>query len=283
MNARSTADTFQWDRPIIIIGTGRSGSTLLAHILGAHPEVYQSGENSFLLNRLWDEFFAKPEYVNLWRTHYLLQHKLAEISSDDDKAAAQEELLRIINAEEEERLSAALGRFVAESLVPPQVRGRFWSFKEIWNGSGGFPHGWRRHELAFPKARYLHIVRHPRPWLKTYLANSSTEPTGDNALLALVQWTRINSVALERQSQNRRYKDIRYESLIENPRAEIFELLSFLGLSQDEQCLEPLSKRYNPRKREIDLPRLAPSEIREIPGLEEMAERYGYDLRVFWD
>lgn len=294
MNRRSPTNTFHWDSPIIVIGTGRSGSTLLGLVLGAHPEVCHTGENNYLLNRLWEEFFALPEYVNIIRTTNLLSQTLAESNSDHwlppyrmltnrDQLAKHQELLDTIDAEEEVRLSSVLGRFVAESLVPPQIRVKFWSFKEIWNGSGQFPHGWRRHELAFPKARYLHIVRHPRPWLKTYLANSSTEPTEDNALFALGEWTRINSVALERQSQKGRYKEIRYESLIENPRAEIFEALSFLGLSQDDRCLEPLSERYNPRKREINLPKLSASDIHGIQGFEEMAERYGYDLRVFWD
>ena len=164
MSARTYSEDLEWDSPIIVVGAGRSGSTLVSEIVGAHPKVYNAGETSFLLNRLWDEFFAKPEYVNLYRTTHLLQEKLSlEVPERDcgsfhnlmneARTGKHIDRLNAINEKEEIRLSRVLGRYVSESLVPPQLNPKYWTFKEIWNGSSSFPYGWRRHEFAFPHAR----------------------------------------------------------------------------------------------------------------------------------
>src|SRR5437667_12872785 len=39
--------------PLVVIGAGRSGSTLLAAILAAHPDLCFKGETVFLLPKLW--------------------------------------------------------------------------------------------------------------------------------------------------------------------------------------------------------------------------------------
>ena len=39
--------------PLLVIGAGRSGSSLLTGILDAHPEICFKGENLFLLPKLW--------------------------------------------------------------------------------------------------------------------------------------------------------------------------------------------------------------------------------------
>ena len=41
--------------PIIVIGAGRSGTTLLKRILDAHPAISFAGETKFLTARLWLE------------------------------------------------------------------------------------------------------------------------------------------------------------------------------------------------------------------------------------
>src|SRR3546814_10438462 len=101
---------------------------------------------------------------------------------------AGKDLIEDINKAEEARLSQCLGRFMAESLVPPEIRRPFWSFKEIWKGSQSFPYGWRCHDLAFPRARYVHVIRHPLTWVQSYFANLGAKPLKDDVIFSLKTW-----------------------------------------------------------------------------------------------
>jgi len=46
------------EAPIIIIGNGGSGSSLLDRILNAHPDISMQGEMKFLVARAWIAFWA---------------------------------------------------------------------------------------------------------------------------------------------------------------------------------------------------------------------------------
>jgi LPS sulfotransferase NodH len=65
-------------RPIILIGTGRSGSTLLVRILNAHPDVQFEGETDFLIARLWREVWGNQFWL---KSQYSMRHKLRDLTS----------------------------------------------------------------------------------------------------------------------------------------------------------------------------------------------------------
>src|ERR1700733_11625074 len=49
--------------PVIIIGPGRSGTTLLDAALGEHPDMYMIGETQFLVQRVWKTLWEFPGFV----------------------------------------------------------------------------------------------------------------------------------------------------------------------------------------------------------------------------
>ena len=53
--------------PIIAIGAGRSGSTLLQRMLNKHPKITFFNENSFLAARLW---------LELWQDRFWFDSKI---------------------------------------------------------------------------------------------------------------------------------------------------------------------------------------------------------------
>ena len=293
MRSPITTEEFAWDRPIIVIGAGRSGSTLLSNIIGAHPDVYNAGETDFLVNRLWGELFAGPKFVHMERRNGLIHRKRMQLAQSRggesqppptprEQEKIRTELLDAVNAEEEVRISPVIGRCMAETLIPPPLRVKYWTFKEIWNGSKPFQQGWRRHDLAFPGAQYVHIVRHPIQYLCSFMSHTPLEPTKGRMLHWLDDWTKMNVLAHSRAELKGRYLAMRYESLVENPAAEIPGILGFLGLPEDNNCFEALSRRYNPRKRDVAPPIIPRIDIESVPGLVELAERYDYDLGIFW-
>lgn len=279
---------FEWDRPIILIGAGRSGSTLLSAIIGEHPDVFAAGETSFLLNRLWNEFFAKPEYVRNFRVGKLLQetnpewkswtwhdfwhtHLNRNLNSHNHDAVSQIELT------EERRLSQLLGKHMAESLVPPILRKRLWSIKEVWNGSSSFPHGWSRHDQAYEQARYVHVIRHPWTWVQSYLQHQHTHSSVKDVEIALQEWVKMVQCACRQEQHQGRYHSMRLEDFIGQQEATLSRVFNFLDLPSSPKCNLAAKKHYLSRQRHHTLPQLSESDLERIPGLTEMMNHCGYE------
>ena len=67
--------------PVIIIGPGRSGTTMLGAALGEHSDFYMIGETRFLIQRLWATFCEQKDYVNYRRLSCLAQQTRSEWSN----------------------------------------------------------------------------------------------------------------------------------------------------------------------------------------------------------
>jgi len=287
--AHASRDDFEWDRPIIIIGTGQSGSTLLSAIIGEHPDVYAAGPNGSLLNRLWREFFANPEFSEKMRIRHLLRNSRREWRDllwhefaggplrqylDGQGDATIDEIKR----REEIRIARSLGRFIAECLVPPEVRRRFWSFEEIWNGSSSPPCGWRRHDMAFPGARYVQIVRHPWAWAKSYFAGMNLTPSKEDLCSALSNWVSMVEAAYLNEKHSGRYILVKFEDLKANTAATIRAVLSFLELADNPRCHAAAAYEYMPDQVDLSLPALSDKDLDGISKLASLMERIGYGL-----
>jgi len=66
--------------PIILVGAGRSGSTLLDAIIESHPDVYSVGETSFLFHRLWEALVERKSYYAR-TSERLARHEIARGAS----------------------------------------------------------------------------------------------------------------------------------------------------------------------------------------------------------
>lgn len=53
-----------FSRPLILIGCGRSGSTLFSRVLDAHPDVQFLVETDFLIARVWREVWDNRFWLN---------------------------------------------------------------------------------------------------------------------------------------------------------------------------------------------------------------------------
>jgi hypothetical protein len=101
----------QLDAPIIIIGAGRSGSTLLDRMLDAHPDIHMLGETNFITTMLWKS---------------LLDRRKRHLLTVTDSEAILAELKRLGDIEQ---------RTIAELFELNSAGKSRWGMKEIWNGS----------------------------------------------------------------------------------------------------------------------------------------------------
>jgi hypothetical protein len=265
-----------WTAPVIIIGAGRSGSTLLSSVLGEHPDMYMIGETSFLLHRLWACFFERPEYVRNYRLGKLYRQEHADLQDAPwftfwektlgRNLASCSPLLESIERRENSRLAAVLGRAFGELLIPPSLRAPRWGFKEIWNGSDAFPVGWDVYNAAFPNACFVHCIRNPADFARSYFANNRRTPTRDDVIYIFRQWTAMILMS-RRQRTTARYCEIRHEDVCRDRAAAAARLFDFLGMPLHARCRAALDVTCLASQGYPVMPRLTLRDIRHIPGL----------------
>ncbi len=135
-------------RPIVMVGTGRSGTSWLMDMMFRHPDVDVVVDNT-LLGAIY-----RDAYNSWWTPAYL----------------------RVHCAESSERRQAQVAAAVrdATNAMFPGSRAA-WVTKAIWDQTkpsfGGVPNDFRL--AAFPEARYLHFCRNPLtcvPSIREYFA-----------------------------------------------------------------------------------------------------------------
>src|SRR5262245_33955304 len=268
------------EAPIIIVGAGRSGTTLLASILGEHPDIYMIGETSFLLPRLWETFFSRPEYVRNYRLGKLsqsLQHESRDLSWFSywqgilNRDLSKIPNLSVIEEAENARIAKSIGTLFADTLIPPDLRRARWGFKEIWNGGDAFNYPWKTYTDAFPNARYVQCVRNPFAFAKSYFANNQKQPSDGDLIYLLTQWVKIVERARELSSTGR-YLELRLENL------ELDTLFEFIGLDRHPKCVAEMASQHLPSNFKVKMPELTSKQIAAIPGFAPPAEGLRYQL-----
>jgi protein-tyrosine sulfotransferase len=218
--------------PFFVLGSPRSGTTLLRAILCAHPDVYIPPENGALGRMIltfgrersspWDdvvdkvlgEFAGGYEY-EYWGTDIEAVKRQAKGLSEPDRSLAA--LFELLYTE--------YGRRTAPT-------------KHIW-GDKTTPGNFRfirKVALAFPNARYVHIVRDGRDCVTSSVRAGFFSESYQNAAHA---W-RDNVRTCRRfgRSVKGRFHELRYEDLVRAPRDQIALLCSFLRIDPAPSMLE---------------------------------------------
>jgi hypothetical protein len=260
--------------PLIVIGAGRSGTTLLGRMLGGHPAIDFKGETAFLSARLWLEAWHDRFWLN-WAQYNHQQPR----SSCEPMPAVGPDLLAVERA----RAGAAVAAAVAGVLGVDPAR-PCWGFKEIWNGHASRSYPWADYDAIYPEARWLHLVRHPVDFARS-CAQWSRQPLTEALLAELLgAWVRMVRYNRERAASGR-YAELRYEDLRARPEEALTPALGVLGLAFDERCLVALGTREMAsrpaaadaaaaRAEAADLAQLATT----IEGLDDLMATFGYRL-----
>jgi hypothetical protein len=226
-------------RPVFpfLVGSGRSGTTLLRAMFDSHPDLAIPDEVSFI--------------VRLSRPHYAHRYGWP----------------REFRAEPCADLLLANGSLRRWGLDPDEVRSALLhppagSFADavrrlyqLWAERQGKPRYGdktpthvlylRRLARTFPEARFVHLIRDGRDVALSYLDAGWGPSTVDDAA---IEWRR--RVAAGRRAGRRlgpeRYEEVRYEDLIADPESAVTRLCRFVDLPWDERML-----RYRERADEV--------------------------------
>lgn len=223
--------------PLFVVGSSRSGTTLLRLMLTRHPRIAVPPEGEFLLplRRRFGGFAGERARIAAFATAVLATPKLENWGL---AAAELEEFLVGRAPRRYAELAEGVYRLWALRRGKPQAR---------W-GDKNNAHVAHIPELAdlFPDAVFLHLVRDGRDVACSYRdlvrvrgPHAPRLPTG--LVGATRRWrdhVRAADAACARLGPGRAF-EIRYEPLVRDPRGTLEELCFFLGLPFDEAMLAP--------------------------------------------
>jgi len=236
-------------KPIFVVGSPRSGTSILAWCLGHHPNIFPVPESN------WMGDFA----ANL-----AVAHQIGSARGDLSMLSAMD--IR------DDEFFAAFGRSINELVVehrrhleinrensntPSKVNQRWLEATSMSAGPktrwvDGTPEyslhicGLRK---LFPQARFVHVLRDVHAVVRSMV--NFHRATGiqlvSNEEDAYKYWLRTVRGCLkaeEAYGPHVVYR-LRYAALVENPETALCSVLDFVGEPYSAKCLEPLSQRIN--------------------------------------
>jgi hypothetical protein len=203
--------------PIFVIGTGRSGTTLLRLMLSAHPRIYITHEASFYV---WEGLYRRRAPRREYLDYYFQTPSFRWLRLDP--ARVVEGLADPLPAE---RIGEAYAAVMRQKAA---------QYGRVRFGDKTPSHSWHlpRVYRDFPDAKVVHIVRDPRG---TALSLSRM-PWACASL-----WANALACELDRRKVERykgRILAIRLEDLLAAPRETMGRVLDFVGEPWDDAVLD---------------------------------------------
>lgn len=247
---------------IFIVGTSRSGTTMMSRILNQHPNICIAKRETHYFDDLRPKLSSKPpaalttEQRRYCEDYFLrLGHWRYDLQGDPEKSKYSRDELRAIAAEIGTDADAYFEAFC-------RLNARH-ADKPIW-GEKTPRHIFRIHEILerFPNGRVICMVRDPRAVVTSYRDWKKQEKKLDfeddseykqksdrshnrarksyNILLISMLWcSAINAaVAAQKQFGSQRVRIQRYEDLVSAPETQLRDLAAWLDVDYDASMLE---------------------------------------------
>lgn len=224
-------------RPIFVVGTPRSGTTLVARILGRHPTILAAGETHF--------------FEEIWAN----KHEYGPLDSEPQIAAAVSRLMTIFD-----RYNQVAGQELVDKLIQPDLL-----INKVLHNGGGYDMLYQAFTSSldenkpglrycddtpkhlfylktilqyFPNARIIICTRDPRDFLCSYknFWRASRTPERIRALyhpiLTALLWRRSAEIIFNNPfiEKSDRIMTLRYEELVVEPEVFVRELCQFVAV-----------------------------------------------------
>ncbi len=227
-------------QPFFIVGSGRSGNTLLRAILSVHDKIvippefykmqqviktlfkYQHKDWNLLVQKSVEAIFSSND-IDTWEiSKENLTKQLLSVKGNDKSL---EEVIHQLYTSY--GISKGKKDFIWGDKSPINTYNLFWISK------------------IFPKAKYIHLVRDGRDVSLSYFKSGIYPNTKE----AAKRWVRsIRQVYhFKHQNNPKKFLEIKYEDLVQNPENTIRKVCSFLSIPYSDHLI----KNYKDKSQEM--------------------------------
>jgi hypothetical protein len=215
--------------PFFIIGSGRSGNTLLRGILVSHPKISIPPESYVLKTVIW-----KFQTYTFLPWNDIIKIVIGEFESSNDFFAWDIKMYPVYeNLKKLRRKERTLAKIIDE-IYCHYGRNKFPDF-EIWGDKT--PINTLHLDSIYPifkNANYIHLIRDGRDVVSSLLKMGRFKTVEEAAL----RWKKSIKYARRFGKQKmKNYIEIRYEDLVSNPKFEVEKICNFLNINFDENML----------------------------------------------
>lgn len=222
------------NEPFFIVGSGRSGSTLLRAMLCAHPNIGIPPENGALRNvyRAYVLYGGMP-----WEV--LVEHVLVELYKaesfmhwDMDRSELGVQLKQL--PDKHRTLNSVITVIYQDYLEKQFVGASLWGDKTPLN-----TFNLTRINTIFPNARYIHILRDGRDVVASYKKAGLRNVRG--VIEAAYFWkdavSQLRKLVRKGIILESNLLQVKYENLVKNPKKELKRICIFLNIEYRDEML----------------------------------------------
>jgi Sulfotransferase family/Methyltransferase domain len=229
-------------RPVFVIGSPRSGTSILTLALGQHPNLLALEETSWLIG--FANNLAASYQVGTSRgdRSHLSAMSISEAAFFGAFGGAIGDLINRSVDEQRARFEPRGRRDRFELLRSPLEPKRRWV-----DGTPENVYAIYGLSLLFPAAQFIHLVRDVRSVVRSLLHFESISGTSHSVDSAYFEWlSAVRQCELaERAFGPDRVLRLSYRRLADSPDDTLRSCLEFLGEPWDASCLDPMKTRIN--------------------------------------
>lgn len=230
-NAKAEADWMSVP-PVFIVGCGRSGTTLLRLMLTAHPTISISSEGAYV-GALRRKHSSRGDLSNPVNLRALYQDLQPEIEYE-----------KFLNAPDFEQFTEWVTQFGASVRSIITFYGT-WEARVLgkrvltWWGDNAPYHVYSIpffNEL-FPNCKVLFMVRDPRDVYASRRTGFGFDQSNLDWMIGQWEKSLLDGLSAGVDLGPSRFKIVRYEKLVSEPREQLHEICSFLGVEYANEML----------------------------------------------
>ncbi len=236
--------------PIFIVGSPRSGTSILTWCLGQHPNVLMLEETDFIVDFAfssavcWKRGSKRGDRNQLSKASISLDTFLKDVGSSLERILLNTRAGALARSRKRAKIDPSLGKKELQL-----ERGWLDTKRRFVDGTPEYSKNLYALKKLFPRAKFIHIIRRPEDVVGSmiFFKKLSGEPFVNTQREALDYWVEcVESIKVYGSFFGfEEIKTVSYDALVKSPKETITDIFEFLNESFNKNSLKALAVKLN--------------------------------------